>query len=406
MSKFHICLVCPHSLSAYGGVQEHTLLLAREFEKRGYAVTIVSPTKKPRRRYGKNVYLGTFKKVPSLTGGVSSFSLVFDSIKSIREKLDDFKPDIVHIQDYVFGPSISWQIVQAFQGSKVITFHSGWDKKSMLELGQPILKSLAKLTKRYFDASVTVSNMNTECFKYLISNKNEVIPPAVDISEFQRSSDAPKEIDSSKFNMLFVGRFDKRKNVLSVIKALRYIDSSTLKKMHFYIIGDGKKREKLVGHIEKYHLENYVTLLGALPSKRKIQFMQHCDLLIAPTLFGESFGMILVEALASGTPVLAGDNDGYKETLRGYPSREAMVDCSDPKKIAVAIIYLYNNPEVRERIVNYGTERIKDFSVEMIIDKHLKLYSEVIDSHSPTKVTGEVNVIERFFKKLELSTDV
>lgn len=336
-----------------------------------------SPTSSPLPEVTPHVRIGRCLRVPNLNGSWSEISLSSKSTDQIATIIKNKKIDLLHFQEIV-SPLVSWQILKASPVPNVITFHTGWNKDSTVESLQSFFRSTRSFLKEKVSASIA-SPIAAKCNRNLIVKPLYVLPPLVDIDSFARKLPSPTEIRKDKINLLFVGRLDLRKGCRYLIEALALLDKETKKKINLFIIGSGPLEKKILQMSVDLGVSKMISFLGTLPEGKKIAFFQHSDLFVSPALGGESFGMVLVEAMAAGLPIIAGNNDAYQNTLKDYPWKEGIVNPRKAGRFARALEKLVNDKRLRNKLSLWGKTNVKRFDPKKIALKHLEIYQSVLD---------------------------
>jgi phosphatidylinositol alpha-mannosyltransferase len=180
-------------------------------------------------------------------------------------------------------------------------------------------------------------------------------------------------LQDGKFNILFVGRLEPRKGVKHLIRAYR-IFKKIVPESRLIIVGEGMKTYYLSFVTED--IEKNVWFVGSVPSNTLAQLYKSADICVFPSTRGESFGIVLIEAMAAGKPVIAGNCEGYKETLENG-KYGIIVDPKDEDSLARAMVELYYKEDLRKELSLRGQDYAKKFDWSNIIQKIVKVYNEL-----------------------------
>lgn len=379
MSKnLTVGLVSPYHFSSHGGVQEHTVALGEALKKLGVKVVYISPSPPSKSLPSPHVRIGAGVRVPTVNGSWAEIGMTKKSQEEIQAIINKHKIGILHFQELI-GISPSWQTLEASNVINVATFHSGWDQNSGVELLRPLLKLLGrKIITPNIDMSIAVSKVAEKCNSNLLTNPHYIIPPAVNLERLKPRLEKPASIDKKKINILYIGRLDQRKGLQHLISALGGLEKKVLKKVVLQVIGAGPLLSQVEEEVLRLGLEKNVRFLGAF-NVGKETYLQHSDIFVAPAKYGESFGIVLVEAMAAGLPIIAGNNEGYSETLAEYPCKECVLNPSDTRRFAEVLKRLVEDKELRKTLGAWGKKQAQKYAAEEIAKKHLAIYEELME---------------------------
>jgi len=375
-----IGFVSPHTFSYPGGVQKHTLALKKEFEKRGHQVKLIFPREEiPQKKDKDTILLGGALYMP---GNASKINLSLNITPfSIYQKLKKEKFDILHFQN--LGLFLPWQIIETAaqlhrKSINILTFHAFLDGSRVFKEFPFLAKALGSYLIPKFDGLIAVSDPVLSQLNQKVKYKKslEVIPNGVDIDFFNSKNQKIKKFDDEKINILFVGRFEKRKGLIYLVRAFGFLRKKN-RNIRLLVVGDGDEKEKIEKYIKKRKILDIV-FVGRVREKDLAKYYATADVCCFPSLYGESFGIVLLEAMASGKPIAAFSNKGYKEVLVGKGAR-FLAEPKDDKELAEKINLLIENEKLREEMGKWGRQEAKKYSWENIADQTLKFYDQVIE---------------------------
>jgi phosphatidylinositol alpha-mannosyltransferase len=371
-----IGLVLPYSISRGGGVQEIIKAMQKELTKRGHSVYIITP--RPRdydEEIPKNILLvgsSTDFRSPMHTTAQVSAGLNED----IDKILEEHNFDILHFHE-PWIPDLSRQILTRSKSVNVATFHAAVPdtimSRSLVKVVTPYTKSLLK----YIDSYTAVSDTAAKYICSLTDSPVAIIPNAVDLSQYK----APLHHHEKRKNktILYIGRLEGRKGVKHLLNAYQYLIKQN-PKVSLIVAGDGPDREKLEMLASDLKLDN-VEFTGYISATEKIKLLKKTDLLCAPSLYGESFGIVLLEAMASGLVVVAGDNDGYKSVMQGFGAI-SLVSPKHTAEFARRLELLLYQPDIRLLWKNWAHDYVKQFDYPEIVDQYELLYEAALKEHA------------------------
>jgi phosphatidylinositol alpha-mannosyltransferase len=302
-----IVLVSPYAFSVFGGVQEQVLAMSRVLSRRGDDVLVVAPDSHDVEKYdtpAKVVRLGPRLSVPA-NGSRAPLTLSPTASRRAKAVVAAFQPDVVHLHE-PFAPVLGWATLWAHQFPTVGTFHRSGDGPAM-RYGAPVMRALG----RRLDVAVAVSLAAADTLKRAVGRDSEILFNGFETERFVAS---PRE-RSVETVLFYVGRLEERKGVGTLIEATREHNARGAKPWRLVIAGDGGDRnrlEALAAHDPR------VVFLGRVSDAQKRSWLRRVHALVAPSSHGESFGLVLLEGMASETLVVASDITGYREAAGGH----------------------------------------------------------------------------------------
>jgi phosphatidylinositol alpha-mannosyltransferase len=363
-------LISLHSLYQPGGVKRHILGLYKEFKRRRIETKIVAPRRKIKEYYGRDVILlGTSFPFP-FSGGLSDLAINFNPL-AIERTLRKEKFDVLHFHNFGFPSTL--QILASPSASNtlnILTFHANIKGSKFLKRFPFFLKLLGKIAQWKLDGIIGVAPLNLEPFKNYKGPK-AVIPNGIDLEEFNPRAPKIKKFFDGKINILFVGRIERRKGLIYLLKAFKILEKS-FSNLRLIIVGEGELKKDCQKYVRKNNLKE-VYFEGEITGKKLVSYYNSCDIFCSPAIFGESFGLVLVEAMACQKPVVAFANEGYKGVLKGKGAR-FLVKPKDYKDLAKKLEILIKNENLRKEMGKWGREEAKKYSWEKITDKILDFY--------------------------------
>jgi len=385
-------LISLHSFLKPGGVKSHILGLSKELKKRGLKTKIIVPRQSFEENYGREVILlGTSFPV-SFGGGKSDFAVHFNPT-AIEEVLEKEKFDVLHFHNFGF-PS-SFQILEKSRALNILTFHSDVERSKLLTEFPILLEILKMVIEWKIDGVIGVSEV---ALKFLNSCRvpTTVIPNGIDLEIFNPKAKKIKKFLDGKVNILFVGRIEERKGLIYLLRAYQILEKK-FQNLRLIIIGEGELKEKCQNFVKDQNLKE-VYFEGEKTGKELVSYFNSSNIFCAPSIYGESFGIVLLEAMACGLPVVAFANEGYKEFFRGKKGG-ILVKNRDYKDLAKKLKILIENENLRKQMGKWGREEAKKYSWDRICDKILDFYQ--LCQKEKTKKEKESFSPEKLFEKLD-----
>ncbi len=365
-----IGLISPYNIFKGGGVQECVLALQKELLKRGHEVKIITP--QPRGYEGeppKNVlFIGASTDMKSLLHTTVQVSA--GNGDRMAEKLADEGFDILNFHE-PWVPIISRQILAKSDAINIGTFHAKLPDTRVSKTIERVITPYTKGILKSFHALTAVSPAGAEYVQKLTDAPINFIPNGIDLTKYKakKSSKVPEP------TIFYIGRLEKRKGVKYLLKAFALLQQ-TMPEARLIIGGDGPDRAKLEEFSSLLSLQN-VTFLGFVEEAEKLRLMQSSTVFCAPALYGESFGIVLLEAMASGTPIVAGDNPGYAGVLQGR-GELSLVDPRHTHDFARRLHVLLSDEGLRTSWNAWAKEYVKQFDYPSVVDQYEALYARLL----------------------------
>ena len=376
-----IGLICPYSIKRAGGVQEYLYAIQKELRRRGHDAYFITPRPEgydgdPREHM---IFLGTSTDFYSPTRTTIQISRGLND--DIQAMLNNYNFDVLNFHE-PWIPRLAYQIIKQSGTANVATFHATMPQDMMTKAMAKALIPYTKPILKYFDALVAASEPDTEYVSSLTDKPIRVIPVTVD-KEFC----PPPIFDDRRTHktILYINRLEGRKGPKYLLEAFQM-----LRKHHsevsLLIAGDGPQRDMLERRARDLGIVDSVTFLGQIPHEQKIQLLQSCDLYCSPAPFGEGFGIVLLEAMATGAVAVAGDNSGYANVMTGFGSI-SLVNPHDTPDFTRRLELLLYEESLRKLWRTWATTEVKKYNCEKVVDQYLEVYEAAITHHAQTKGT-------------------
>jgi len=365
-----IGLVLPYNITLGGGVKEHVFAQQNELARRGHDVVVVTP--QPREAYvpdgRKVVFLGaaTEFKTPLGTASQVSASILTDEIDAMLER-EAF--DILHFHE-PWVPVLSRQILSRSSTVNVATFHALLPESVLSRTLARVVIPYTKPLLRHIDAFTAVTEGVASYVRTLSDVPITIIPNGIDLKHFKKSAKLQRDPSQPK-TILYVGRLEQRKGVRYLLEAVAELQRER-PEVHLIIAGDGVDREKLEAEAVQLGLR-HVEFLGFVDEPTKRRLLHSADLGCYPALFGESFGIVLLEAMASGLVTVAGDNPGYASVMQEL-GRLSLVTPKDISQFAHRLELLLFDEDLRAIWRKWAKDYVKQFDYTHIVDGYEAVY--------------------------------
>jgi phosphatidylinositol alpha-mannosyltransferase len=356
-----IAIVSPYDLSVPGGVQGQVRGLSRVFAWAGHEVLLIAPGRQSASATVEGVRLeraGRTVRVP-VNGSRAPIAPWPAAMLRTRRLLKAFAPEVIHVHE-PFVPGAALAAVLGRRVPTVATFHRAGASRSYRAVG-PLFARAAHLDRR-----VVVSLAAADTLGRVIGARARpwtVLANGIDLQRFARpESGAPRQP-----TVLFVGRHEARKGLEILIEAFAQLPAVA----RLRIAGQGPQSPALRRATSG---DARITWLGAIDDEQVADELVAADLFVAPSLAGESFGVVLLEAMAAGTPVIASDLDGYR--LAGGGAAR-YVPAGEPLALRAAIVGLLDDEPARLALQEAGLRQAERHSLAVLAERYLEIFDEL-----------------------------
>ncbi|MFZ0227108.1 MAG: glycosyltransferase family 4 protein [Mycobacterium sp.] len=372
-----IGMVCPYSFDVPGGVQSHVLQLAEVMRARGQNVSVLAPASPHVSLPEYVVSAGRAVPIP-YNGSVARVQFSPAVHGRVRRWLAEGEFDVLHVHE-PNAPSLSMWALRVAEGPIVATFHTSTTKSLTLSVVQGFLRPMQeKIVGR-----IAVSDLARRWQMEALGSDAVEIPNGVDVASFASAPLLQGYPRPSK-TVLFLGRYDEpRKGMAVLLDALPAL-VDRFPGLQLLIVGRGDEdelRAKVGG------LAGHLRFLGVVDDAAKASAMRSADVYCAPNTGGESFGIVLVEAMAAGTPVVASDLHAFRRVLcEGEAGR--LVPVEDGAALAEALIAVLGNDPLAKRYAAAGKAAVRRYDWSVVASQVMQVYETVAAAGTKVQVAS------------------
>ena len=364
-------LVCPYSFDVPGGVQAHVADLARTLIAMGHQVSVLAPGDDSEGdEEFPDFVVPSGRSVPiPYNGSVARLSFGPRSYTKVRRWIRAGRFDVLHVHEPV-APSLSLIALMVADGPIVATFHTANPRSRWLNAFQGVLQPfMEKITGR-----IAVSELARQVQVEHLGGDAVIIPNGVDVQFFAAAK--PLANYPRKGGTIgFVGRFDEsRKGMAVLLDALRLIAPSR-PDLQLLVAGSGD--EKDLKEAAGPQLAGALRMLGRVSDQDKASMLRSLDIYCAPNIGGESFGIILTEAMSAGTPVVASDLDAFRRVLDGGIAG-VLTPVGDAPALAASLASVLDDPGRRAVLAAQGRRVVAAYDWPVVAATVLKVYETVV----------------------------
>ncbi|AGB23034.1 glycosyltransferase [Mycobacterium sp. JS623] len=372
-----IGMVCPYSFDVPGGVQSHVLQLAAVMHGRGHEVSVLAPSS-PHVELPDYVVSGG-KAVPiPYNGSVARLRFGPATHRMVKRWLASGEFDVLHLHE-PNAPSLSMLALNIAEGPIVATFHTSTTKSLTLTVFEPILRPMhEKIVGR-----IAVSDLARRWQMEALGSDAVEIPNGVDVGSFAHAPLLDGYPRPGK-TVLFLGRFDEPRKGMEVLLGALPTLAKRFGDIEILIVGRGDEDE-LRARAGK--LAKHLRFLGQVNDAEKASAMRSADVYCAPNIGGESFGIVLVEAMAAGTAVVASDLDAFRRVLvDGKAGRLVPID--DSAALAAGLVEVLDDDALQKDYVAAATEAVHRYDWSVVARQIMRVYETVAGSGVKVQVAG------------------
>ncbi len=358
LSGVYIALVCPYDLTRPGGVRSHLAGLGEALRARGHRVDVVAPTAANQLQSLPVVQCGRSR--PLAFGG-TQIDLTWASWRQLGD-VSRRGYDVMHFHT-IWNPAMPFQLAMRFAGPKVATFHdvAGPDTPAIARMGMGPVSSL--IGTLWLRRMIAVSPLVA---RYLPPGKHQVIPNGVAVP-----SVLPPE--GEREAVLFLGRLEPRKSPETLLEAAALLGPAC---PPIWIAGDGYLRPQLERQAARLGLST-VSFLGEVTESEKWARLRRAAIVVAPSTGGESFGIVLLEAMVAGAPPVAADNPGYRDVLRAQAGA-LLFPPGDAAALARSIRAIVGDAGRRRELQAWGEAHWRRYDWKVLAARVENVYADAV----------------------------
>lgn len=370
-------------LERAGGVGELVVNLRLGLEKKGHTVKIITP--RPVGFLGTApegyILLGTSTKFTGglATDGTFTLNVASDEIKKV---LNEEQFDVINFHE-PWAPILARQMLQVSETVHVGTFHANLVDSAAAKSLVNVFKSYGRSISEKLDYVTAVSPAPARVLLEKDPERKLIkeicyIPNGIDVKRYQTKPDLAVKHPKMK-TILYVGRLEGRKGLKYLLKAYKELSDRT-DDVQLLIAGTGPDEQKLRDYIKEFEIPR-ITFLGFVTDEDKIHQLHRADVFCSAATKGESFGIVLLEAMAAGCPVVAGDNIGYASVMKDTGAI-SLVNPKDTRDFSRRLEIMLFNEDVRQLWLKWAKQYVKQYDYVHIVDLYEEAYIQAVKVHT------------------------
>jgi len=378
-------LVSPYDFASPGGVRDHVRYLARQLQSMGHQTRIFAPSsRRDVDANGSDFYrIGSPIAIP-VNDSVARISLSFHLANRVAAIVESEAFDVLHFHEPLM-PAVPISMLRMSQTANVGTFHAYSRSNVGYYYGRPLLQPYLDHLHR----GIAVSEPARAFFnRYFPDYPLRVIPNGVDTDVFRPGQSPIRHLRDENVNVLFVGRLEKRKGLGDLLRGFEFL-RARVPNTRLIIVGDGPLRGRVESFINRHRLSD-VVLAGFVPDSVLPRYYSSADIFCAPATGSESFGIVLLEAMAAGLPVVATEVPGYMSVVE--PGKDSLT--VQPKgwaELGAALVILARDEELRRRMGDAGHTKAQRYSWGSVALQVVEVYEEAREAVRATYEVADVH---------------
>jgi phosphatidylinositol alpha-mannosyltransferase len=370
-----IVQLTPYAMDRPGGVQSHVRDLSAWLRSQGHEVRIIAPPGQPDHAEESLMTIGTARPFAIHGTAFEVSRATRAERKQALVELRNWGAEVVHMHT-PWTPLLPWQIWRALKLPTIATFHATLPESESFDPMSWALRRVGHYFNRRISRVIVPSEAPYAQWK---ANKADplplILPPAIDLSSWRAASKLPKS--SERLRVVYMGRLEARKGVSVLLKAWRNLQTK-LPNPELVIAGTGDEETALRSYAQKHALTNLH--FQSPPSDIEARaLIASADIFVAPALHGESFGLVLIEAMAAGALPVTADNEGFRTVMTGR-GKDLLVPPGDAKALAEKVQQLATDSAHRAALHDWAAHHARRFDVVTVGPDYVALLKEALQT--------------------------
>ena len=376
-----IAMVSPYDFTWPGGVTAHVSQLARELGRSGHEVQVLAPHTPSRECQDADLLVPFGRSVPLPSGGsIARVSLSWWLYPKVRELLKREQFDIVHLHEPM-APILPLCVLEFSNSVNIGTFHASYARQHLYRFTSPI-------TKRWqarLHGNIAVSPAARRYVNNTFPGDYEIIPNGIDFDHFSTKAAPYPKYQDGKLNILFVGRLEKRKGLRYLLEAYSKLKWEN-PNIRLIVVGPGNPDKESYRILSSHNLQD-VEFVGRVSYDDLPRYYASADIFCSPATGAESFGIVLLEAMAAGKPVVASDIEGFRGVMTDG-EQGLLVPKKDSDSLAGALGTLALSPELRTKLGAQGNRTAESYRWEVVAGRVENYYNTCLAAAKGAAVAG------------------
>jgi len=354
-----IAMVSPYDFTWPGGVTAHVAQLARELGRSGHEVQVLAPHSPSRESQDADLHVPLGRSVPLPSGGsIARVSLSWWLYPKVRALLRKEQFDVIHLHEPM-APILPLCVLEFSDSVNVGTFHASYARQHLYRITHPIIKRW----QQRLHGNIAVSPAARRYVNNTFPGDYEIIPNGIDFKHFSTNMAPMPQYQDGKINILFVGRLEKRKGLRYLLEAYGKLKWD-LPNIRLIVVGPGNPDKESYRVMSSQNLQD-VEFVGLVSYDDLPRYYASADIFCSPATGAESFGIVLLEAMSAGKPVVASDIEGFRGVMT-HGEQGLLVPKKDSNALAEALGMLARDPELRRKLGGNGNRLAEEYRWEVV----------------------------------------
>ena len=366
-----VAMVSPYDFTWPGGVTVHVAQLARELGLLGHQVQVLAPHSPSRQAENQESFVPLGRSVPLPSGGsIARVSLSWWLYRKVRDLLQKESFDIVHLHEPM-APILPLCVLEFSKSVNVGTFHASYKHTHLYRLSHPIIKRW----HQRLDGSIAVSPAAQRYISSAFPGDYKIIPNGIDVDHFSGNAVPFPQYRDGKTNILFVGRLEKRKGLRYLLEAYSRLKWD-LPDIRLLVVGPGNPDKESHQILGARGLED-VVFLGKVSYEDLPRYYATADIFCSPATGAESFGIVLLEAMAAGKPLIVSGIEGYSAVV-DHGKQGLLFPRKDAGALANSLELLIRDPELRQKLGSKGRQAVEQYRWRRVASQVETYYQDLL----------------------------
>ena len=370
-----IALVCPYDFACPGGVASHVIGLDKQLTQMGHRVKILAPISEASRNPGNRfIAIGKPYAIP-VSGSIARITISIKLATRIKAVLERERFDIVHLHE-PFMPMLCSAVLRFSTSVNIGTFHAT-EGKPGYNFCWPISRIWLKKRARKLNGMIACCNEALNYVMKFLPGEYELIPDGIDLDHFSTGVDPIEEFTDGKLNILFVGRFERRKGLIYLINAYQRVKEKC-PETRLIIVGSGNTtRNRYKTYVREKGLKD-VVFTGRVSYDNLPRYYKTADIFCSPAIAHESFGIVLLEAMALSKPVIATRIPGHASWITSG-GEGLLVKPGDVDELGKALLLLLTDESLRENMGDRALRTAKRYDMQNVAGQIAAYYRKAYE---------------------------
>ena len=366
-----IAMVSPYDFTWPGGVTVHVSQLARELERSGHEVQVLAPHSPSRECQDGDLLVPLGRSVPlPSNGSIARVSLSVWLARRIRALLQREQYDVIHLHEPM-APILPLTVLEYSNTVNVGTFHACRNRQHLYRMSRPVIKRW----RSRLHGSIAVSPAAMRYVSEAFPGEYEIIPNGIDVDHFSQRAVPWPQYQDGKTNLIFVGRLEKRKGLRYLLEAYGKLKWD-MPDLRLIVVGPGTPDKDSYHVLSSQNLQD-VEFVGRVPYEDLPRYYASADIFCSPATGGESFGIVLLEAMSAGKPIVASDIEGYRGVMQhGIQGR--LFQNKSVESLASELQTLILDPDLRRKMGQQGRTTAPQYRWQVVARRVEQYYESCI----------------------------